>query len=312
MTNGDVFVKRIVLQLLFDLLELRKETSMNFTALQTFLAIVETGSLVRASERLNVTQSTVTARLQGLEAELGQILLHRQKSGVEMTSSGFKFKRHAELMTELWRQARQETSLPEGIEAVCNIGCHMDLWPELGQHLFDEIHKSHPQLALSAWPGEQDELDQWLGIGLVNAALTYRPTGHENQTTHTLHAEQLVLVTTRPGSPMRFDPGYVFVNGGEDFRRRHATAYADADTAKVSFGCAVWALDYLLNYGGSAYLPERLVARHRAAGVLHDVPDAPVFARNKYLVTNDDDAANWTWLPGLVEQIAASDAAVQQ
>jgi DNA-binding transcriptional LysR family regulator len=36
---------------------------MNLTSLQTFLAILETGSLVRAADKLNVTQSTVTARL---------------------------------------------------------------------------------------------------------------------------------------------------------------------------------------------------------------------------------------------------------
>ena len=34
---------------------------MNIVSLQTFLAIVENGSLVRASHELNVTQSTVTA-----------------------------------------------------------------------------------------------------------------------------------------------------------------------------------------------------------------------------------------------------------
>jgi len=33
---------------------------MNITALQTFLAIVDSGSLVRASQQLHVTQSTVT------------------------------------------------------------------------------------------------------------------------------------------------------------------------------------------------------------------------------------------------------------
>ncbi len=48
---------------------------MNLVNLETFLKIVETGSLVRASEALNVTQSTVTARMKSLENELGQTLL---------------------------------------------------------------------------------------------------------------------------------------------------------------------------------------------------------------------------------------------
>lgn len=49
--------------------------------IETLLAIVETGSLVRAAERLSVSQSAVTTRLQSLEQELGHTLVRRQKSG---------------------------------------------------------------------------------------------------------------------------------------------------------------------------------------------------------------------------------------
>ena len=63
---------------------------MTIVNLQTFLSIVETGSLVRASEQLNVTQSTVTARLKSLEEALGSQLLNRDKSGVSLTPAGAK------------------------------------------------------------------------------------------------------------------------------------------------------------------------------------------------------------------------------
>ena len=75
---------------------------MNITALQTFLAIVDTGSLVRASQVLHVTQSTVTARLKTLEDELGQQLLNRQKSGTTLTPAGTRLLRYARIMTGLW------------------------------------------------------------------------------------------------------------------------------------------------------------------------------------------------------------------
>lgn len=274
---------------------------MNLTILQTFLAIVETGSLVRASERLNVTQSTVTARLKALEDNLGQVLVHRQKTGASLTSSGRKFKRSAEAMLELWQQARQEMSLPKGIEAICRIGCHMDLWPYLGKRLFDELYKERASLALSAWPGEQMELDHWMGTGLVDAALTYRPTAHDNQTVHALAPEKLILVSDRPDSPIRFDPFYVYVDAGEDFGRRHAAAYANADTAKITFGSAVWALDHILEHEGSAYVPEGLAAPHLASGLLYQVAEAPTFTRSIYLITNKTDGADWSWLAKLVD-----------
>lgn len=273
---------------------------MNLVGLKTFLAIVETGSLVRASQQLNVAQSTVTARLKALEAELGQTLLHRHSIPIALTSSGYKFKRYAEAMSDLWRQARQETSLPEGIEAVFNLGCQMDLWPGFGRHMVGEIHRTHPEIALSARTGEHEQLDQWLGTGLVDVALTYRPVTHENQTIHALPPERLVVVSTRRGSPVRFDPQYIYVDAGEEFGRWHAAAYADAGIAKVSISSAVWALEFLLSHGGSAYLPERLAGPYIAAGRLHVLTGAPVFTRSVYLITNDAAAANWPWLADLV------------
>jgi DNA-binding transcriptional LysR family regulator len=267
---------------------------MNIAALRTFLAIVETGNLVRAAKKLNVTQSTVTARLKSLEDDLGQRLFHRRKSGAELTSPGFKFQRYAQLMTELWRQARQETSLPTEIEAVCNIGCHIDLWSGLGRTIFDEVRHLYPNTALSAWPGEQTDLDRWLGTGLVDAALCYAPTVHENQTANTLREDRLILVSTKPRKLMRWDRDYVYVDGGEEF-----------DTPSVTFGCAVWALEYLLEIGGSAYLPERLVRRYVADRTFHIVPEAPEFTRRVYLITNDHAAADWPWLPGLVLRLSS-------
>ncbi len=276
---------------------------MNLSALQTFLAIVETGSLVRASERLNVTQSTVTARLKSLEQDLGQTLLIRQKSGATLTASGLKLKRYAEVMTELWRQARQETSLPKGIESVCNLGCHHDLWPHLGHRLFETIRATQPSVALSAWPGGQLELSGWLNSGLVDVALTYEPAARGNQTLHPLPVEVRILVSAEANGPIRFDPGYVYVEGGDEFGRQHAAAYADADTANISYGSADWGLKHLLEHGGSAYLPERIAAPFLAQGQLFRLGGAPEFTRRVYLVANDSAATGWDWLPAAIADL---------
>ncbi|MEM7440289.1 MAG: LysR family transcriptional regulator [Pseudomonadota bacterium] len=276
---------------------------MNLTELRTFLAIVENGSLARASAQLNVTQSTVTARLQSLEAELGQRLLNRQKSGVTLTGPGERFRKYADTISDLWRQARQETALPGPTEAVCNIGSHPDLWPGLGAMVFTDLQDTQPNLALSAWHGGQHDLAYWLATGLIDLALTYWPVETKGCDTLELPMDKLVLVSSEPNAPARNDPGYVLAEHGQAFTREHAAAYSDAGTARISFGSSELALSHVLTQGGSAYLPARLVAQHLATGQLHRVPKAPTFERQPYLLVRRSAQKDWPWYTGVLQRL---------
>jgi len=278
---------------------------MNLSTIETFLAIAESGQLNHAATRLHVTQSTVTTRLNSLESELGQTLFQRRKSGSELTSAGFRFQRYAQLMVDTWRQARQETALPANIETTFNLGCHPDLWRGLGVRLFEYLHDHHPQVAISAWSGEQPELDRWLGSGLIDAALCFTPPTRENRSGYRLQSDRMVLVSTQPRELMRWDPHYIYVDGGEDFRKNHAASYPDGDTPTVTLASAGWACDYLLEKGGSGYLPLRLIEQQLDAGRFHRVAGAPEFERSIFLVMNDDAAANWSFLEDLLKLACA-------
>ncbi|MEM7291844.1 MAG: LysR family transcriptional regulator [Pseudomonadota bacterium] len=261
---------------------------MNLAGIQTFLAIVETGNLVRAAERLHVTQSTVTARLNSLEQALGQTLFLRRKSGAELTSAGFKFERYAQVMSDLWRQAKLETGLPPEIDAVCNIGCDPELWRGVGDTLFESLSSAESSMAVSVWQGSQDDLSRWLDSGLIDVALCYAPMVNENATVYALPDDALIQVATVARSLMRWDPLYIYVDHGEVFRREHAATYADGDTPTVTFGASQWAHQHLLRVGGSAYLPERFVSADIAAGRLFPVTGAKVFYRKCYLLVSNN------------------------
>ncbi len=274
---------------------------MNQQTLKTFLTIIETRNLNHAANKLNVTQSTVSARLNALEQELGQTLFHRKKSGAELTSAGFKFERYATLMTDLWRQAKQETALPNKVKYVCNFGCHPELWTGLAKTFFQQVRNNEPNAALSIWQGEQDSLTRWLNTGLIDAAICYSPTLQENWTAKILHRERLILVSTKRRKLMRWDPAYVYVDYGEEFRRNHAATYPDGDTPMTVLNSAAWALDYLLENSGSAYLPEHLIHEHLINKRLHTVTKAKEFKRNVYLVSDTGSTQAWTWLDKLVD-----------
>ena len=269
---------------------------MKLSALQTFLTIIETGSLSRAAERLNVTQSTVTARLQALEYNLGQKLLHRHRNGISLTASGLRLKRYAEAMSDLWRQARQEVALPTNVRLICNFGVHNSLWSGLGQYLFDEIFNIRPNIAISVWSGNSAQILNWLDSGIIDIGLSHSADVKSNQSVIELTSDRLVLVSPDQNKPIEFDPNYVFIESGTDFGRQHAAAYASADVANISFNNPHWGLEHLLHKGGSAYLPYRLVRNLISEKKLFILQTAPEFSRRIFFLRSDATTKSWKWL----------------
>jgi LysR family transcriptional regulator, flagellar master operon regulator len=268
---------------------------MNLDALRTFLEVIETRSLVAASRRLHVTQSTVTARLNSLEEEIGQKLLHRGKSGAELTSAGFKFERYAQVMVQLWRQARYEVSLPKGFEGVCNVGLEFDLWRGLGQRFVDYVRTHCPKIALALWPGEQYEVDRWLKTGLIDIAFCYALKAGGDFASRVLLDDELILLSSRRGARPELDDAYVYVDHGEEFRRQHAAAFPSETTSALTIASSDWAIDHLLSHGGSGYLSRRHAAAHLGRGKLHPVRGAPGFKRRVYLLESAQTVARWPW-----------------
>jgi DNA-binding transcriptional LysR family regulator len=268
---------------------------MNLDELRTFLEVIETGNLVTAARRLNVTPSTVTARINGLEDEIGQKLLHRNRSGAELTSPGFKFRRYAELMVQLWSQARAEVSLPKGFEGVCNVGLDFDLWRGLGRRFLDHMKQVNPAVAMAFWPGEQRMLDRWLSIGLVDVAFCYAPPGGEKFVNQVLFDDDLILVSTDADATAELGAGYVFVDHGDEFRRQHAAAYPGDITSALVIASSDWALDHLLRNGGSGYLSRRHAGEALGAGKLFEVAGSPAFTRRVYVVENAQTVRGWEW-----------------
>lgn len=276
---------------------------MQLSELKTFLAIIETGSLVRASEKLSVTQSTVTARLKSLETELGQSLINRQKSGASLTAAGVRLQRYASTIAELWNQARQETALPHGYSSMTNFGCHANQWAGVGESLFDYLQTAIPGAAINVATGTGKNLQAWLNDGLIDLALAYSAHTGQAQGSIELAEEKLILVSTREDSPIKFDPNYIFIEAGESFGQQHAAAYSDAGTARISFNSAQLGMDYLLKYGGSAYLPERLTRQSLQARQLFVLAKAPVFTRRTYLIFNKSAQRSWTWFDGCLNHL---------
>ena len=273
---------------------------MNLDELTTFLEVIDSGSLVAAAKRVHVTPSTVTARINALEQQMGSQLLHRTKSGAQLTSAGFKLQRYAQLMTQLWRQARYEVSLPTGVAGVCNAGLEFDLWCGVGSRFLEHVRAHSPDIATAIWPGEQRQLQRWLNMGLIDIAFSYVAHAGEGFTSRLLFEDEILLVTARRGASADLDASYVYVDHGDEFRRQHAESFPGARPSLVTIAASDWAVEHLLRAGAKGYLPRRIAAPLLRSRRLYVVKHAPVFLRRVYLVQSARTVREWDWYEAAV------------
>lgn len=123
-----------------------------------------------------------------------------------------------------------------------------------------------------------------LGEGTLDLAVMYRPQARPGFDIELLLEEELVLVT-RDARPLRaLDGRYVFVDWGPEFREDHGLNFPEATPSGLFLELGSLSLRYILEFGGHAYFPRRLVAEHLARGELRIPRWAPVFSYPAYAV----------------------------
>jgi len=250
---------------------------MDITLLKTFLEVANTGSFVAASERLFVTQSAVSLRIQRLEDSIGQPLFTRSKAGAELTSAGAHFERYALSLIKIWEEARQQVAIPEGFARTLTIGAQYSLWPRLGFRWLDRIQAIAPDLNVRAELGMPDRLTRFLVEGTVQCALSYSPNIRPGLEATKLLEEELILVASWPNPTMGLEGRYIFIDWGPEFTQAHATQLPELKNTGITLAIGALAVDYVTRRRAAAFLPARYIQDQIDAGTLHLVPDAPRF-----------------------------------
>lgn len=260
---------------------------MDIDLARTFVEIARYGSLIAAAERLHVTQTAITARVQKLESHLNCKLFIRNRAGAKLTADGEAFVVYANQLVQTWEAARRDLPLPEGYRNVLHLGGEVSLCNPLMLSWVQRLREKIPTHALRAEIGDGKQLLQQLELGVLDAALVFQPTYWPGLQVEQLLEEKLIQIRL-VSNP---DP-YVYVDWGDDFRKQHDTALPDQAKAAISFNLGPLALQYILENGGSGYFRTRVVQSYLDSGVLERVPRAPEFTYPTYLVySRDRDSA---------------------
>jgi DNA-binding transcriptional LysR family regulator len=83
---------------------------MDLLLLRSLIAVADTGAITIAADRIGISQSALSRRLQLLEQHLGTPLLLRTRKGVELTAPGRLVETEARVLISRYDQLRRELS----------------------------------------------------------------------------------------------------------------------------------------------------------------------------------------------------------
>ena len=148
---------------------------MKIQQLRFLTAVVDYGGVIKAAERLHLSQPSISAGLKALEQELGRPLFDRSaqaKRSLRLTSAGRRFYRNA---VEILRQcdaARADFLGETDEQQRVRIGVLDTLPQEAIVALLGVLRKREPNVRIDLWEGSAERVAGWLAQERVDLAWT--------------------------------------------------------------------------------------------------------------------------------------------
>ncbi|MDP5086498.1 MAG: LysR family transcriptional regulator [Yoonia sp.] len=158
-------------------------SSLDWSLVQSFLAVAETGSLSAAARQLGTSQPTLGRQIKQIEAQLGAELFYRQARGFALTQTGAALVRPAQAMRDAMQQialtaAGQRARLEGTVRITASVATSAQHLPRI----IARIRKLEPQIAIELVPS--DDSRNLLYREADIAVRMYRPTQLDLVTQH--------------------------------------------------------------------------------------------------------------------------------
>jgi DNA-binding transcriptional LysR family regulator len=168
---------------------------MDTAELRVFEAVARTGGMNRAAAELHTVQSNVTARIRGLEDELGCALFERHSRGVALTPAGHRLLPYARqlawLLADAARAARDDGT-PRGPLTIGSLEttAALHLSP-----LFASYAAACPEVDIAIRPGTTAELIAAVMERRLEGAFVCGPVAHQSLIAEVMFEEELVVLS---------------------------------------------------------------------------------------------------------------------
>tara|TARA_R110002126_G_scaffold92837_1_gene220154 strand:+ start:38235 stop:39176 length:942 start_codon:yes stop_codon:yes gene_type:complete len=168
---------------------------MDIKQLRYFCAIIDHGSITRASQRLNIAQPALSLHIKKMEEELGVRLLDRGKFGIRPTEAGTLLAQRARsLLDDFSRIEDDIRTLDRDPTGVVRIGLPGTISSIVALPLIEASRQRYPRIKLNIAEAMSGFISDWLTEGRVDLAILYETARHGGTVSELLLEEELVVL----------------------------------------------------------------------------------------------------------------------
>lgn len=179
---------------------------MDFGQVEAFAQVAHHQSFSRAAEALQLTQPSITARIQALERELGEELFERGGRGVRLTDAGHVFLPYVERLLQTLQESRQAVEEVRNTQlGSLRLGSALTVSTYVLPVILHDFCQAHPGIDVVIRTGRSEQVLNMLLSDDVQAGLV-RSLAHPDVETIDLYEDEIVLVA---------DPGHRFANNNK-------------------------------------------------------------------------------------------------
>jgi DNA-binding transcriptional LysR family regulator len=177
---------------------------LDFGQLEAFVQVAAHRSFSRAAETLQLTQPSITARIQSLERVLGEELFERSGRGVRLSDAGAVFLPHAERILQMLQEAKDNLDEVRSIHAgSLRLGSALTISTYVLPRILHVFHSRYPGVEVVVHTGRSEQvlhtlLSDEVQVGLVGSLM------HPDVETINLYADEVILVAN-PDHPFTAD-----------------------------------------------------------------------------------------------------------
>jgi len=168
---------------------------MDIDQLLAFERIAREGSFSRAARHLDITQPSISARIQALEQEVGGPLFVRGGRKLALTERGESFLSYVQRALEVLNEGIEAARLSEsGQRGRLTVGTMQSLAGGFLAEAIIEFHDTHPHVSFFVRTGHSEQVIEMLYDGLVKLGLISWPVYNPDLAELLHFRERLVLV----------------------------------------------------------------------------------------------------------------------